>query len=165
MRLSIPILLALLPALACDSADVTTRLDAGYAALNSADGESALEHFEAAYEAMENAPEGQLHLRALLGLVEATALARPESVEGTWLTLHHHHPELLEPRDYIHLASSLLETEASRHAATVMDLGVKRFPDDPELAELEARLARIVARGDDPELAGDLDKLGYLGGD
>ena len=166
-RIRAPLPLALLACLpltlaACGGGDPAEHTDQGYAALNSGDAETALDHFAAALGAL--GPTDPGYERARMGEIEAKIRLRPDAAAQSFLAYATEQPSQVDAGDYHKVGVQLSERSALSDAVVVLDAGLKRFPDDPKLAEaMEKTTAAAQKAGD----SGALDKLrglGYVGG-
>jgi ABC-type Fe3+-hydroxamate transport system substrate-binding protein len=79
--------------------------------------------------------------------------------KGQLVKLAKAHPERISATDYSSTAQLLQSAEQKPVAIEVLDLGVKRFPDDAVLAKM---IENSVASGSDPEELEMLRSLGYI---
>ena len=95
-----------------------------------------------------------------LVILEANARAgNAEETKGQIIALASAHPDRITATDYSGTAQLLQVADAKPTAIEVLDLGVKRFPDD---ALLKKMIEDSVATGSSPEELQMLKSLGYI---
>jgi predicted Zn-dependent protease len=95
-----------------------------------------------------------------LVILEAQSRAgNAAEAKGQLMKLAAAHPERISATDYSSTAQLLQAAEQKPVAIEVLDLGMKRFPDDAVLARM---IEDSVASGSDPEELEMLRSLGYI---
>ena len=95
-----------------------------------------------------------------LVVLEAQARAgNTEQTQGQLAKLAASYPQRISAADYSSTAQLLQAADQKPGAIEVLDMGVKRFPQDTVLTQM---IAESVATGNDPEELQMLRSLGYI---
>jgi predicted Zn-dependent protease len=95
-----------------------------------------------------------------LVILEAQARAgNGAEARGQLVKLAEAHPERVSATDYSSTAQLLQAADQKPEAIELLDLGAKRFPDDPVITRM---IEESVAGGSDPEELEMLRSLGYI---
>ena len=157
-----PILLALALTLtftACDGGSVN-HIDEGYKAAGANDHAAAVSHFDQALATLgpDNPEKAEVALKRCNSFAfQDAAAARAEFLEmaGT---------AELTAKDYTNMARSLFNaggTGGMIEAVTVVDAGIKKFPDSDSLKAVLAKLQAEASKAEGGALSEALKGLGY----
>lgn len=141
--------------------DPTECTNQGYAALGKGDAESAVDHFADALKSLKPGEPG--YDRARMGEIEAKIHLKPDAAAKSFLDYAAQQPDEVDAADYQKVGVKLSENKALTDAVSVLDAGLKRFPDNPTL---KAAIAKTLAAAQQVGDNGALDALrglGYVG--
>ncbi len=162
-KIAVTLALCLFPALpACSPQTPTELANEGYAALGASDWPQALESFERALAGLEadaSARPGEFQ-RVRLGALKAQAHVKPN--EAVAACLAQVKRDEAGADTLAQVSSELLDAGAQEEAVTLMDEGLKRFTDSPELKALNERILAAAAADPNSGLTEQLRGLGYI---
>jgi len=139
----------------------TDPAQAGRDALTDGDHTGALAHFDEALEGKTSA-DGDYYE---LAIDRARALAYVDADKVTEAITALAGEATIAARDYRGITTDLVTAKAFLPAVTVMDLGIKAYPEDEKMELVKEKVIAESKAANDAGALAALQGMGYLGGD
>ena len=98
----------------------------------------------------------------VLDHADALSYSDPAKAQKTFLDFAQANADLVTPKDFKYVVSSLRTQDAFAEAIDVMHAGKQRWPEDAEMVELLELIKADVLKAADPALAAKMKGLGYM---
>ncbi len=134
----------------------------GLAALQASDYAGAVSSFDQALAGLGSDASASERREISLARCEALSYVDGAKAEAAFKAICTEHSDI-GVNEYSLIAGAMISGKAMVNAVTVVDLGVKAFPDDPKMAKLLENVKQAAAN--DSAAMDALQGMGYLGGD
>ncbi len=164
LRLFATVVLLLLPACGGDS-DPRSLTDKGSKALNSGNYEEAARSYEKALAELGSDTANPEWKRAKMGLIQAQVRIDATRAKEEFLRFAEANSSKVTDADFNLIGSKLGDSGKLQEAFSVLDAGMKAYPESPHLKALRDDIGKRAEESGDQSTLTSLKGLGYVGGD